>query len=249
VFNPASFYYVFTASDDLLCTVAEVNNTFGERHVYLPRRMPGDPEGFPARFMAPKGFHVSPFNDMEGIYEFAFGDIRNELDIRIDIRLTDYRHIEGRFNRIVPIEMVDAVGHQRLTQFFRCSDRLLKPGGIMALQTITIPDERYDDYRQETDWIRKHIFPGGHLPSPGAIRAAATGQSSLTILEMQEIGPHYTRTLREWRNRFLAQTPAIQRLGLGRSFQRKWLYYLASCEGGFAAGATGDLQIVIAKGN
>ena len=553
VFNPVSFYYIFDPAEDLQCVVTEVNNTFGERHIYLLRRAEGDPGGFPARFKAPKAFHVSPFNDMEGAYEFTFGDIRSELAVRIDlkrgdtlvfsaelrerkaplddrtllrtllthplvphltmsrvyrqaaklyflrklpyhpkpipvhpltmrtappsawrslcrrlilarlrridrgtlritlpegrridsgdvasepradlmirdnrffsrivlggdiglgesytdgewdstdvarlfelfivnrhhlvdgdflsaalsrfrdrirhllrsntipgsrrnirahydlgndfyrtflgasmtyscarflapdetleeaqinklrdmiakaqigmedhvleigcgwgnfaveavrqtgcrvtgitvsraqmewarervrregmedridIRLTDYRHITGRFDRIVSIEMLEAVGHRRLGTFFGCCGRLLKPGGLMALQTITIPDDRYDDYRRGMDWIRKHIFPGGHLPSLGAIRAAVAGAPSLTISETEEIGPHYARTLREWRNRFLAQTPALEAMGLVSSFRRKWVYYLASCEAGFANGATGNLQIVLRR--
>jgi cyclopropane-fatty-acyl-phospholipid synthase len=553
VFNPVSFYYVFGRAEELLCVVAEVNNTFGERHIYLLRRAEGDPGGFPARFTAPKAFHVSPFNDMEGTYEFTFGDIRSELEVRIDlkrgealafsaelrgrrmpldnrtllrtllrhplvphltmsriyrqaarlyflrklpyhpkpvpvhgmtirkspasagqrlcrrvilerlsridqgtlritlpegrpidcgdaasepragltihdnrffsrivlggdiglgesytdgdwdstdvarlfevfianrhhlldgdflssalfrfrdrvrhllrantipgsrrnirehydlgnafyrtfldasmtyscarflapdetleqaqinklremiakaqigpedhvleigcgwgsfaveavrqtgcrvtgitvsqaqmewarervrqegmedridIRLTDYRHIAGRFDRIVSIEMLEAVGHRRLGTFFCCCGRLLKPGGLMALQTITIPDEHYDDYRRGMDWIRKHIFPGGHLPSPGAIRESVADGTSLTIIGTEEIGPHYARTLREWRNRFLAQTPALEAMGLESAFRRKWVYYLASCEAGFATGATGNLQIVLRR--
>ncbi|MEW6335530.1 MAG: DUF1365 family protein, partial [Thermodesulfobacteriota bacterium] len=552
VFNPVSFYYVFNAAEGLQCAVAEVNNTFGERHVYLLRHAEGEPGGFPARFTAPKAFHVSPFNDMTGTYEFTFGDIRSELAVhidlkrgealaftaeltglrmplnnrsllrmlllhpllphmtmsriyreamklyffrklpyhpkpvplhrmtirrpppsswqrfcrgyiltrlgridrgflrialpegrhidcgdpasepradmavrdnrffsrtflggdiglgesytdgdwdstdlarlfkvlianrhhlldgnflssaffrlrdrvshllrantipgsrrnirahydlgndfyrafldtsmtyscarylspadtleeaqrnklrdmtakarigpedhvleigcgwgsfaveavrqsgcrvtgitvspaqrewsrervrqegltdRIEIRLADYRHIEGRFDRIVSIEMLEAVGHRRLGTFFSCCGRLLKPGGLMALQTITIPDERYDDYRRGMDWIRKHIFPGGHLPSPGAIRAALRG-TSLAIVETEEIGPHYARTLREWRNRFQAQTPALETMGIGSAFRRKWVFYLASCEAGFATGATGDLQMVLRR--
>ena len=553
VFNPVSFYYVFDPAEELLCVVAEVNNTFGERHLYLLRLAEANPGGFPARFRAPKAFHVSPFNDMEGAYEFTFGDIRSELSVRIDlkrgetlafsaelrgrkapldnptllrtllshplvphltmsrvyreaaklyflrklpyhpkpipvhplttrtappsawqslcrrlvlarlrridrgtlritlpegrridcgdaaseprahltihdnrffsrivlggdiglgesytdgewdsadvarlfalfianrhhlvdgdflsaalsrfrdrirhlfrsntipgsrrnirahydlgndfyrtfldasmtyscarflapdetleqaqmnklrdmiakaqigpmdhvleigcgwgsfaveavrqtgcrvtgitvsraqmewarervrqegmedridIRLTDYRHVTGRFDRIVSIEMLEAVGHRRLGNFFGCCGRLLKPGGLMALQTITIPDERYDEYRRGMDWIRKHIFPGGHLPSQGAIRTAVADGTSLAIIGMEEIGPHYASTLREWRNRFLAQTPALEAMGLERVFQRKWAYYLASCEAGFATGATGDLQIVLMR--
>ncbi|MDD4996720.1 MAG: DUF1365 family protein [Syntrophales bacterium] len=553
VFNPVSFYHIFDAKKELRCVVAEVNNTFGERHIYLLRRAEGDPGGFPARFTAPKAFHVSPFNDMEGAYEFTFGDIRSELAIRIDLKrgetlafsaelrgsktplddrallrtllshplvphmtmsriyrqaarlyflcklpyhpkpipvhpltmrtappsawqgfcrrlilkclsridqgtlrivlpegrridcgdtaaepkadltvrdnrffsrivlggdiglgesytdgewdstdvaqlferfianrrnlmdgdylsatlsrlrdrirhllrsntipgsrrnirahydlgndfyrtfldtsmtyscarflapeetleqaqinklrgmitkaqigpedhvleigcgwgsfaveavrqtgcrvtgitvsnaqmewarervrqegmedridilLIDYRHITGQFNRIVSIEMLEAVGHSRLATFFRCCGRLLKPGGLMALQTITIPDERYDEYRRGTDWIRKHIFPGGHLPSQGAIRTAVADGASLTIIETEEIGPHYAPTLREWRSRFLAQIPALEAMGLGSAFRRKWVYYLASCEAAFATGATGDLQIVLKR--
>jgi cyclopropane-fatty-acyl-phospholipid synthase len=151
----------------------------------------------------------------------------------------------GRFDRIVSIEMLEAVGHRRLGTFFSCCGSLLKPGSLMVLQTITIPDERYDDYQRGMDWIRKHIFPGGHLPSPGAIQAAVADGASLTIIGTEEIGPHYARTLREWRNRFLAQTPALEAMGLESAFRRKWVYYLATCEAGFVTGATGNLQIVL----
>ena len=553
VFNPVSFYYVFDPVEELRCVVAEVNNTFGERHLYLLRRAQGDPGGFPARFKAPKAFHVSPFNDMEGSYEFTFGDIGRELSVyidlkrgetlaftaelrghkaplddhtllrtllshplvphmtmsriyrqaaklyffrklpyhpkpipvdplttriappsawqslcrrlilprlrridqgslqitlpegrridcgeavserrvdltihdnrffsrivlggdiglgesytngewdstdltglfglfianrrhlldgdflaaslsryrdrirhllrantvpgscrnirahydlgndfyrtfldasmtyscarflapdetleqaqmnkiremiakaqigpedhvleigcgwgsfaveavrqtrcrvtgitvssaqmewaqervrqegmedRIDIRLNDYRHITGEFDRIVSIEMLEAVGHRRLTTFFRRCGHLLRPEGLMALQAITFPDERYDEYRQGMDWIRKHIFPGGHLPSEGAIRAAVSDGTSLKIIQTEEIGLHYARTLREWYKRFLPQLPAVERMGLGRAFYRKWCYYLTICEAGFATGTTGDLQIVLMR--
>ena len=109
VFNPVSFYYVFDPAEELRCVVAEVNNTFGERHIYLLRRAEGDPGGFPARFKAPKAFHVSPAQ-----MEWARERVRQEgMEDRIDIRLTDYRHITGRFDRIVSIEMFEAVGHRR----------------------------------------------------------------------------------------------------------------------------------------
>ncbi|RJX30657.1 MAG: class I SAM-dependent methyltransferase [Oxalobacter sp.] len=172
---------------------------------------------------------------------------REGLADRIDIQLIDYRNIEGRFDRIVSIEMLEAVGHRWLKHFFYRCDNLLKPGGLMGLQTITIPCEKYDDHRKGTDWIRKHIFPGGHLPSLTAIREAITGHTSLTIHDMQEIGLHYADTLREWRHRFTAQLHTIESLGLDKTFQRKWNYYLASCEGGFATKATGNVQIVLAK--
>jgi cyclopropane-fatty-acyl-phospholipid synthase len=192
------------------------------------------------------GCHVTGITVSRAQMEWARERVRQEgMEERIDIRLTDYRHIAGCFDRIVSIEMLEAVGHRRLGTFFGCCGCLLKPGGLMALQTITIPDERYDDYRRGMDWIRKHIFPGGHLPSPGAIRAAVADGTSLTIIGTEEIGPHYARTLREWRNRFLAQTPALEAMGLESAFRRKWVYYLASCEAGFATGATGNLQIVL----
>ena len=182
--------------------------------------------------------------------EWATEQVRKAgLSDRIEIRLADYRQIEGSFDRIVSIEMLEAVGHRWLKHFFQRCDSLLKPGGRIAIQTITIPCEQYDKYRQGTDWIRKHIFPGGHLPSISAIQDAISDQTSLTIREMQEIGHHYATTLREWRARFLVHLPVIESLGLGENFHRKWNYYLATCESGFATRATGNLQIVLAKGS
>lgn len=169
------------------------------------------------------------------------------LEDRIDIRLADYRHIKGHYDRIVSIEMLEAVGHRWMKHFFQHCDSLLKPGGLMGLQTITIPCEQYENYRRGTDWIRKHIFPGGHLPSLSSIREAISDQTSFAIHEMHEIGHFYAYTLREWRNRFLAQIPTIETFGFGQSFHRKWDYYLATCESGFAARATGTVQIVLAK--
>jgi cyclopropane-fatty-acyl-phospholipid synthase len=189
------------------------------------------------------GITVSPAQ-----MEWARERVRQEgMEDRIDIRLTDYRHISGRFDCIVSIEMLEAVGHRRLGTFFSCCEHLLKPGGLMALQTITIPDDRYEDYRRGMDWIRKHIFPGGHLPSLGAIQEAVADETSLTIIGTEEIGPHYARTLREWRNRFLAQAPALEAMGMGGAFRRKWVYYLVFCEAGFTTGVTGNLQIVLKR--
>lgn len=180
--------------------------------------------------------------------EWATERVKREgLKDRIDIQLIDYRNIDGRFDRIVSVEMLEAVGHRWLKHYFQRCDKLLKPGGLMGLQTITIPCEKYDAHRKGTDWIRKHIFPGGHLPSLTAIREAISDQTSLTIHDLQEIGLHYADTLREWRHRFTEKLPTIESLGLDKTFQRKWHYYLASCEGGFATKATGNVQIVLAK--
>lgn len=170
------------------------------------------------------------------------------LEDRIDIQLKDYRHIDGQFDRIVSIEMLEAVGHRWLGHFFQQCDRLLKPNGKMAIQTITVPCDIYDYHRRGTDWIRKHIFPGGHLPSLSAIRQVISGQTSLAIHEMQDIGVHYADTLRDWRLRFIEKVPELESsFGLCQAFQRKWEYYLASCEAGFSAKATGNLQIFFDK--
>jgi len=553
VFNPVNFYYCFSADDELICTVAEVNNTFGERHVYIPRMNNGDTQGFPYRFTTRKEFHVSPFNDMAGMYEFIFSDIRKELNIRINllrngeltfyaelwgnpipltalnhaktllvhpltpsltiprvyweaaklsflrklsyhpkpvpismmtirknpptffqkrcmsfivnvlertghghltmtfpngtvrhfgstgvengarmyindfrffsrvvlsgdiglgdsymkgewdspdvaetvtyllensgtisdgdftttayshirdrilhmarentlagsrrnirrhydlsndffktfldstmtyscaifrspketledaqknklhtiiakaqlektdhvleigcgwgsfaieaakitgcrmtaitvsqrqfeytrelvhmhglsnriaVLLKDFREVTGEFDKIVSTEMIEALGHRYLGTFFRCCDRLLKQNGLMVLQTITIPDQRYDRYRKGVDWIRRHIFPGGHLPSLTALSTAMTRHSSFNIEHAEDIGLNYARTLQEWRTRFVEHIDDIAEMGFDRTFRRKWLYYFACCEAAFAARRLGDLQLVIGR--
>ena len=169
------------------------------------------------------------------------------LQDRIDIQLTDYRHVEGTFDRIVSIEMLEAVGHRWLEKYFCQCDKLLKPGGIMAIQTITIPCTMYDYHRNGTDWIRKHIFPGGNLPSLTAILNSITGTTSLAVHEMREIGHYYADTLREWRKRFKSRLSCVESYGLCEKFQRKWDYYLATCESGFATRATGTMQLFLSK--
>lgn len=169
------------------------------------------------------------------------------LQDRITILLRDYRQMEGRFDRIVSIEMLEAVGHKYFGDFFRCCDRCLKPDGLVVLQTITVPDHRYDQYRKGCDWIQKHIFPGGHLPCLAALSSAMARNSHLVVEHLEDIGIHYARTLREWRDRFVASLDAAAALGLDRTFQRKWLYYLCFCEAAFATRSLGDLQLVLSR--
>ncbi len=166
---------------------------------------------------------------------------------RIQFELCDYRQAVGTYDKIVSIEMLEAVGHEHYGTFFAACDRLLKPDGLVVLQVITIPDQRYDAYRFSSDWIQKHIFPGGILPSLTALSRAMTQHSRLTVGQLDNIGPHYARTLREWRERFIANLPAIEKLGFDRVFQRKWIYYFCYCEAGFAARALNNLQLVLTR--
>ncbi|MCU0554941.1 MAG: DUF1365 family protein [Syntrophales bacterium] len=181
-------------------------------------------------------------------YEYARERIRREgIEDRVEIVLRDYREIKGPFDRIVSIEMLEAVGHNYFETFFQCCDRLLKPGGVMALQFISIPDRRYDQYRRGHDWIRKHIFPGGELPSLAVVMEALAKQTCLNVQGVENIGKDYARTLREWRRLFLAGIDRVAALGFDRSFQRKWVYYLAGCEACFETGYLGNLQMVMTK--
>ena len=169
------------------------------------------------------------------------------LGDRVEVRLCDYRDLEGSFDRIVSIEMLEAVGHKYLPAFFRTCDRLLKPGGLLALQVITIPDQRYEAYRSGCDWIQKHVFPGGFLPSLGALCAAARDHSHFVVERLENIGPHYATTLREWRRRFDAGWPEIREMGFDERFRRTWDYYFSYCESGFAERVIGTLQLVMAR--
>jgi cyclopropane-fatty-acyl-phospholipid synthase len=169
------------------------------------------------------------------------------LEDRITLRLCDYRKIEGEFDKIVSIEMLEAVGHEHFEIFFDACDRLLKPEGLIAVQFISIPDDRYDAYRKGCDWIQKHIFPGGHLPSLAAITTAASRRSRLVVNQLENIGVHYARTLQEWRSRLLDQWHTLEPLGLSESFRRKWEYYFCYCEAAFANHYLGTLQLVMSR--
>ncbi len=171
------------------------------------------------------------------------------LQDRVSILLQDYRHVEGRFDRIVSVEMLEAVGHRYFGDFFRNCDRLLKPDGLAVIQTITVPDHRYDQYRKGCDWIQKHIFPGGHLPSLGALCNAMAGSSRFVVEHLEDIGIHYAQTLRDWRLRFEQNLDRVAALGLDRTFQRKWIYYLSFCEAAFDTRSLGDLQLVLTRPN
>ena len=124
---------------------------------------------------------------------------------QVKILLEDYRNVNRTFDKIVSIEMLEAVGHEYLGVFFECCDRLLKPDGLMVIQSITTPDDRYDNYRKEPDWIRKHIFPGGHLPSLKAICKDMSENTSFIIEHLENIGIHYSLTLKELRQRFASK--------------------------------------------
>jgi cyclopropane-fatty-acyl-phospholipid synthase len=204
--------------------------------------------GFAVEAVKKAGCNVTGITVSKAQYDYARDVVRREgLENSVTLLLRDYRTMTGVFDKIVSIEMLEAVGHRNLGTFFRCCDNLLRKGGIIALQTITMPDQRYEGYRKEIDWIRKHIFPGGHLPSLTAICEAMTKHSSLTVEHVENIGPNYARTLLEWRRRFLKNIDMVARMGFDRKFQRKWIYYFACCEALFATRSLGDLQIVLRR--
>ncbi|MDM0017817.1 SAM-dependent methyltransferase [Variovorax saccharolyticus] len=153
----------------------------------------------------------------------------------VDLRLQDYRDVEGRYERIVSIEMLEAVGERYWPQYFDTLSERLAPGGSGVLQVITIADEHFDRYRGSTDFVQRFIFPGGKLPSVSAMKAQA-GRAGLVLQTAESFGASYALTLAEWRRRFHAAWPAIAALGYDDAFRRLWEYYLCYCEAGFRSG-------------
>ena len=180
--------------------------------------------------------------------EYALERVRAAgLQDRITVLDRDYRDLEGQFDKLVSVEMIEAVGLNFLDEFFRVCSARLRPHGRMLLQGIVIADRFYDQARQSVDFIQKYVFPGGALPSLGAIQASVARATDLQLVGLQDIGQDYARTLREWRSRFLSQLQAVRRLGHPEEFIRMWEYYLAYCEGGFLERAITDVQAVFDK--
>jgi cyclopropane-fatty-acyl-phospholipid synthase len=165
----------------------------------------------------------------------------------VDIQLRDYRDVEGTYDAIVSIEMLEAVGAEYFGTFFNVCDRSLRPGGRMSLQSITFPDMDYERQRRGANWIQTHIFPGGLCPSLAVIERS-THDTRLIITGVTDIAASYVLTLRTWRERFMARLEEVRALGFDERFIRTWEYYLALSEAGFATGISQDLQIVLEKG-
>jgi cyclopropane-fatty-acyl-phospholipid synthase len=164
----------------------------------------------------------------------------------VEVRYCDYRDIHGQFDKVVSIEMFEAVGAEYFEAFFAACDRVLRPGGRFAMQTISVPDRSFASVRDGVNWVQKYIFPGGMLPSIAEIERALR-DTELVIGGLEDIGAHYAITLNRWRYNFISQLPAVRALGFDDRFIRTWEYYLAACEAGFLTHNTGDLQIVFEK--
>lgn len=174
------------------------------------------------------------------------------LSDRITLLLEDYRQLPQKFaaqgsavfDKIVSIEMIEAVGHEYLPKYFETAGKLLKPGGKFLVQAITIPDHRYEVYRKSVDFIQKYIFPGGHLPSIAEMQAAVTRQTNLLLVRQEDFGHSYALTLREWRRRFFERLDEVRDLGFDERFIRMWDYYFSYCEGAFLEQAVGVSHLV-----
>jgi cyclopropane-fatty-acyl-phospholipid synthase len=169
------------------------------------------------------------------------------LEDRIAVLLSDYRDLQGQYDKLVSIEMIEAVGHQFYDTFFAKCSSLLKPNGVMLLQSITIADQRYEQATKSVDFIQRHIFPGSCIPSVTAMCTAIAKSTDMRLFDLQDIGPHYATTLRMWRENFFANLDTIKALGYSDAFIHMWEYYFCYCEGGFAERAIGDVHMVLTK--
>jgi cyclopropane-fatty-acyl-phospholipid synthase len=169
------------------------------------------------------------------------------LSHRIRLLRKDYRHLGGKFDKLVSIEMIEAVGHQYLNTFFQICSRLLKANGMMLLQAITIVDHMFDAHKRSVDFIKRYIFPGSCIPSIHAIMRSIANKTDLKLFHLEDITPHYVRTLAEWRKRFFDHIDDVRKLGFSETFIRMWEYYLCYCEGGFAERYIGNVQMLLTK--
>ncbi|HVE16132.1 MAG TPA: cyclopropane-fatty-acyl-phospholipid synthase family protein [Chthoniobacterales bacterium] len=166
---------------------------------------------------------------------------------RIDARIEDYRNVRGQFDKIVSIEMIEAVGDQYLDEYFECCHRLLKPRGLLALQMISCPDRQFRILRDGVDFIQKHIFPGSLLVSQARVTQAVNRTGTLNLLDWDDLSPHYARTLKLWAERFEEQREAVLALGFDEGFLRKWRYYLRYCEAAFGTRHIASVQAVYTR--
>ena len=194
------------------------------------------------------GVHVTTTTISDEQHQFAQNRIKAAgLDNKFTLLKQDYRDLSGKFNKLVSIEMIEAVGHQYLNNFFGVCSRLLKDDGMMALQAITISDQIFDRHKRSVDFIKRYIFPGSCIPSITAINNAIARATDLRLVHLEDITSHYARTLYEWRQRFFANIEKVRALGFSDTFIRMWEYYFCYCEGGFAERYIGDVQMVFAK--
>lgn len=181
-------------------------------------------------------------------YDLAVQRIKETgLDDRITVIQEDYRNLEGQFDKIISIEMIEAVGHEFIPDYVSALDRLTKPGGRVAIQGITINDQIYHSYRRSVDFIKKYIFPGGNLLSVGYFLESIATFSTMRPIHLSEIGLDYAKTLQHWRRSFEAALPQVKELGFDEPFIRLWRYYLTYCEAGFLEKHIGDVQLGFEK--
>lgn len=194
------------------------------------------------------GCHVTTTTISQQQFQYACQRIEDAgLQDRVTLLKRDYRDLTGQFDHVVSIEMIEAVGRDYLDTYFEKCSSLLKPDGTMALQVITIPDERVESYSRGVDFIQRYIFPGGFLPSYHLMAKSLARRTDMRIVHSEDFGPHYARTLADWRENFQENLPRIRALGMDEYFLRMWEYYLAYCEAGFHERQIGVSQLVMAR--
>lgn len=202
-----------------------------------------------AIFMAQNyGCKVTTTTISDAQYEFAYNRV-SELGLQDQITLLkkDYRTLTGEYDKLVSIEMIEAVGHEYLSTFFTVCSGLLKEDGKMLIQSITIADQRYEQYRKGTDFIQKHIFPGGCLPSIAEMSKHFSASTDMVVHQVHDIGLHYARTLKDWRDGFESNWNSLKALGYNDEFKRLWLFYFCYCEGAFLERVISTHHIVARK--
>ena len=181
-------------------------------------------------------------------HELASQRVREAgLEERVEVVLSDYRDLRGPYDKLVSIEMIEGVGHHYFDTYFGCCSRLLKPEGLMLLQAIVIGDWAYERARRSVDFIKAFIFPGSCIPSVAVIGNSLAAATDMRIVHLEDIGPHYARTLRAWRSRFHGAEERVRALGFGDEFIRMWDFYLSYCIGGFEEGHISDVQMLLAR--
>jgi len=176
----------------------------------------------------------------ERVAEAGLGD-------RITLLFEDFRNLEGQYDKLVSIEMIEAIDHDLFDPYFAKCGQLLKPDGAMLIQAITIADQRYDEYRKSIDFIQRYIFPGSGLPSSAVMTDCVSRMTDMRLLGLEDIGLHYATTLQRWRENFFKQIDEVRQQGFSSAFIRMWEFYLCYCEGAFLERAISDVQILFAK--
>ena len=181
-------------------------------------------------------------------YDFASARVMEEgLEGQITLLCEDYRNLTGEYDKLVSIEMIEAVGHDFYQNYFRMCSGLLKPNGKMVIQAITMADQRYKEARDSVDFIKRYIFPGGCLPSVAVMAQHIARDTDMQIVHLRDITNDYAETLAHWRQRFLANLEAVRGMGFSEEFVRMWDFYLCYCEGGFRERVISTVQLAFAK--
>ena len=181
-------------------------------------------------------------------YEYACAQVKaRELEDRITLLLEDYRDLTGQYDKLVSIEMIEAVGFEYYQTYFKQCAQLLKPDGLLVIQAITMVDQRYEAAKREVDFIKRYIFPGGSLPSIAVIADQVKCHTDMQLVQLDDITLDYAKTLACWRERFMNQLDAVREQGFDEAFIRMWEFYLCYCEGGFRERVIGTVQVTMAK--